>query len=159
MKMKELMNLSNSLVIDTGPLLLPLTREHGWRKVRKLLVMHEEGKVSLYVGLFNLAELIYAMHRLGYETGTSLRYAKLISEKLHVVNNISYMMWMGKLRVEAYRHRYNIPWGDISSTAVAISLDIPVLVLNEDKHFEQLMVICKELGKEIKVIHVNELMD
>ena len=157
--MRELRSLPDNIVIDTGPLLLPLTREPGWDKVRKLLVMHERGEITLHVGLFNIAELISAMHRLGYDMEISLRYATLVSEKLNVINDIQYTMWMGKLRVGAYQRGYNIPWGDISSAAVAISLNIPVLILDEDKHFDQIMMICNKLGNTIQIIRVKKLMN
>ena len=92
LKLRGLRNLPDNIVIDTGPLLLPLTQEQGWDKVRKLLVMHERGEITLHVGLFNIAELISAMHRLGYDMEISLRCATLISEKLNVINNIQYTM-------------------------------------------------------------------
>jgi len=156
--MRELRSLPDNIVIDTGPLLLPLTREPGWDKVRKLLVMHERGEITLHVGLFNIAELVSAMHKLGYDMEVSLRYATLISEKMNVINDIQYTMWMGKLRIEAHQRRYNIPWGDLSSAAAAISLDLPVLILDEDKHFDQIMTICNELGNPIQIIRVKNLM-
>ncbi|RLG44157.1 MAG: hypothetical protein DRN78_00545 [Thermoproteota archaeon] len=148
----------DNIVIDTGPLLLPLTREPGWDKVRKLLVMHERGEITLHVGLFNIAELVSAMHKLGYDMEVSLRYATLISEKMNVINDIQYTMWMGKLRIKAHQRRYNIPWGDLSSAAAAISLDLPVLILDEDKHFDQIMTICNELENPIQIIRVKNLM-
>jgi len=150
--------LPDNIVIDTGPLLLPLTREPGWDKVRKLLVMHERGEITLHVGLFNIAELVSAMHKLGYDMEVSLRYATLISEKMNVINDIQYTMWMGKLRIKAHQRRYNIPWGDLSSAAAAISLDLPVLILDEDKHFDQIMTICNELENPIQIIRVKNLM-
>ncbi len=156
--MRELRSLPDNIVIDTGPLLLPLTREPGWDKVRKLLVMHERGEITLHVGLFNIAELVSAMHKLGYDMEVSLRYATLISEKMNVINDIQYTMWMGKLRIKAHQRRYNIPWGDLSSAAAAISLDLPVLILDEDKHFDQIMTICNELGNPIQIIRVKNLM-
>jgi len=120
--------------------------------------MREKGGVSLYIGLFNVAELVYILQRFGFDADVSQRYAKLISERLNVINTTRYVMWMGKLRVEAYRHGYNIPWGDISSAAAAVTLNIPVLVLDEDKHFDQVIVLCKELGRAIEIIHVRELV-
>lgn len=156
--MRELRSLPDNIVIDTGPLLLPLTREPGWDKVRKLLVMHERGEITLHVGLFNIAELVSAMHKLGYDMEVSLRYATLISEKMNVINDIQYTMWMGKLRIKAHQRRYNIPWGDLSSAAAAISLDLPVLILDEDKHFDQIMTICNELENPIQIIRVKNLM-
>ena len=158
LKKKGIKNLLKSIVIDTGPLLLPLTREYGWDRIRELLIMHEKGEVSLYIGLFNVAELVYILQRLGFDTDVSQKYAKLISERLNIVNTTRYVMWMGKLRVEAYKHGYNIPWGNISSAAAAATLNIPVLVLDEDKHFDRVIVLCKELGRTVEIIHVKELV-
>lgn len=157
MRMRETWSLPDSIVIDTGPLLLPLTREQGWDRVRELLAMHEKGEIHLYIGVFNLAEMVYAVHRLGYSVETSMRYASLVSEKLGIVSGVQYVMWMGRLRLEARKHNYNIPWGDISSAAAAISLGIPVLVLNEDTHFTKIAAIGNKLGYTIQVIRVKDL--
>ena len=132
LNMKELRNSPNNMAIDTGPLLLPLTREPGWDKIMKLLNSHENGEVVLHVGLFNIGELAYAMHRLGYDVDTSLRYAILVSEKLDVIGNLRYAIWMSRLRIGAYELRYNIPWGDISSATVAHLMEIPVIALDEE---------------------------
>jgi len=44
----------------------------------------------------------------------ALKYARLVYEKLEIVKDIRYTTWMSRLRVGAYEHKYNIPWGDIS---------------------------------------------
>ena len=157
LNMRELRNSPNNMAIDTGPLLLPLTREPGWDKIMKLLNLHEKGEVVLRVGLFNISELAHAMHRLGYDVDTSLRYAILVSEKLDVIGNLRYAIWMSRLRIGAYELRYKIPWGDISSATVAHLMDIPVIALDEDRHFNQIMTICNKLGKPIQVIRVRDL--
>jgi predicted nucleic acid-binding protein len=155
--MREPWSLPGSIVIDTGPLLLPLTRELGWDRVRKLLAMHEKGEIHLYIGMFNLAEIVYAAYRLGYSLETSMRYASLVSEKLGIINDARYAMLMGRLRLEAHRHNYNIPWGDISSAAAALSLGTPVLVLDEDTNFTKIAAISNKLGYTIEVIRVKDL--
>jgi len=157
LRLKELKSLPSNIAIDTGPLLLPITREPGWSKIRKLLRMHEEGEVLLHIGLFNISELVYAMLRLGYDMKTSLRYAALIYERLKVIKNSQYATWMGKLRAKAYELNYSIPWGDISSAAVAVYMNIPVLALDKDKHFDKLSTICRKLNKQIQIIHVGEI--
>jgi len=151
------MSLPRSMAIDTGPLILPITRERGWEKIKKLLAFHERGELTLHVGLFNVVELIYVMHRLGYDVRTTMEYASLILDKLGIVRDDRYVLWMGKLRIEAYRHGYNIPWGDISSAATALTLNIPVIVLDEDKHFNRIIAICRKLGKTIRIVRIKDL--
>ena len=145
------------MVVDTGPLILPLTREEGWEKVREVLAMHEEGEVVLHVGLFNVGELVSVTRRLGYDLDTSLRYATLVAERLSVVRDVSYAMWMGRLRVEASRLGYNVPWGDLSSVAAAVVLNVPVLALSRDKHFDVLAEVCVSYGASVQVIRVEDL--
>ena len=152
--MRELKSLPSSIAIDTGPLLLPITREPGWDKIRRLLVMHERGVVTLYVGLFNISELSYAMYRLGFDEETALKYSILVSERLNIIKDVQYATWMSKIRIRSYEHGYNIPWGDISSAAVALSLDIPVVALDEDKHFNYIALLGSELGRTIRIIRV-----
>ncbi len=153
-KMRGLRNLPSSIAIDTGPLLLPITRERGWNKVRELLEMHERGEITIYVGLFNICELAYAMYRLGFDMELALKYARLVYEKLEIVKDIRYTTWMSTLRVGAYEHKYNIPWGDISSAAVALTLNIPVIVLDEDKHFDHIALVSNKLGRTLQAIHI-----
>ncbi|MCS7365822.1 MAG: hypothetical protein NDF54_10330 [archaeon GB-1867-035] len=155
--MIELRNLPKNLTIDTGPLLLPLTREPGWKNVKNILATHEEGKITLNLGLFNIGELIYAAYRLGYNMETTLEYARLISDKLNIVKDQKYITWMGRLRIESYKHNYNIPWGNISSTSTAITQKTPLLILSRDKHFKQLTKICNKIKKPIKTIHIEKL--
>lgn|GEM_PF-1995175 len=157
MRAGELKNLPNNIVIDTWPLLLPLTREPGWDKIRTLLNIHEKGRITLHIGLFNVSELVSAMHKLGFDMKTSLGYATLVYRKLNVVKSLQYALWMGKLKLKTYEHDYTVPWGDISSAAVAVHMNIPVLVLDEDKHFDQLLTICRKLNKQIQIIHVGEI--
>ncbi len=157
--MKELRKLSKNIAIDTGPLLLPLTREAGWESVKKILYMHERGELTLHVGLFNIGELASATYKLGFDAETALSYAKLVSEKLSVVEGTSYAMWLGMLRIESYRSKYNIPWGDISSASAALSMNIPVIVLGKDDHFKLLAKLCSNLGKTIRVIKVEDLQN
>ena len=128
--MRGLRNLPSSIAIDTGSLLLPITRERGWNKVRELLEMHE---IDM--------ELV-------------LKYARLVYEKLEIVKDIRYTTWMSTLRVGAYEHKYNIPWGDISSAAVALTLNIPVIVLDEDKHFDHIALVSNKLGRTLQAIHI-----
>ena len=64
--MRGLRNLPSSIAIDTGPLLLPITRERGWNKVRELLEMHE------------------------IDMELALKYARLVYEKLEIVKDIRY---------------------------------------------------------------------
>jgi len=61
LRSKELKSLPSNIAIDTGSLILPITREPGWCKIRKLLHMHEEGEVMPHIGLFNISEIVYAM--------------------------------------------------------------------------------------------------
>ncbi|RLF13967.1 MAG: hypothetical protein DRJ66_06910 [Thermoprotei archaeon] len=150
-------NSLSDIVIDTGPLLLPLTQEPGWNKIKKLLELHEKGKLTIHIGLLNISELIYAMYRLGYDMETSLRYAILVSNRLKVIKDIRYIIWMGRLRVSVHDLKYNIPWGDISSAAAALSMNIPVIVLDEDKHFDEIALICSKLGKSIQVLRIKDL--
>lgn len=128
--MRGLRNLPSSIAIDTGPLLLPITRERGWNKVRELLEMHE------------------------IDMELALKYARLVYEKLEIVKDIRYTTWMSTLRVGAYEHKYNIPWGDISSAAVALTLNIPVIVLDEDKHFDHIALVSNKLGRTLQAIHI-----
>ena len=150
--MRGLGSLPSNIAIDTGPLLLPVTREPGWDKIKELFAMHERGDLTLCLGLFNIIELIFAMHKLGYHMETSLRYSALIYEKFNVIRSLQYAVWMGKLRAKAYELNYAIPWGDISSAAVAIHMNIPVIVLDEDKHFNQVLTICDKLN--LSLIHI-----
>lgn len=128
--MRGLRNLPSSIAIDTGSLLLPITRERGWNKVRELLEMHE------------------------IDMELALKYARLVYEKLEIVKDIRYTTWMSTLRVGAYEHKYNIPWGDISSAAVALTLNIPVIVLDEDKHFDHIALVSNKLGRTLQAIHI-----
>lgn len=128
--MRGLRNLPSSIAIDTGPLLLPITRERGWNKVRELLEMHE------------------------IDMELALKYARLVYEKLEIVKDIRYTTWMSTLRVGAYEHKYNIPWGDISSSAVALTLNIQVIVLDEDKHFDHIALVSNKLGRTLQAIHI-----
>jgi len=64
--MRGLRNLPSSIAIDTGSLLLPITRERGWNKVRELLEMHE------------------------IDMELALKYARLVYEKLEIVKDIRY---------------------------------------------------------------------
>ena len=128
--MRGLRNLPSSIAIDTGSLLLPITRERGWNKVRELLEMHE------------------------IDMELALKYARLVYEKLEIVKDIRYTTWMSTLRVGAYEHKYNIPWGDISSAAVALTPNIPVIVLDEDKHFDHIALVSNKLGRTLQAIHI-----
>ena len=128
--MRGLRNLPSSIAIDTGPLLLPITRERGWNKVRELLEMHE------------------------IDMELALKYARLVYEKLEIVKDIRYTTWMSRIRVGAYEHKYNIPWGDISSSAVALTLNIQVIVLDEDKHFDHIALVSNKLGRTLQAIHI-----
>ena len=145
------------LVVDTGILLLPLTREKGWRIARELLRLGEEGSIKLQTGLFNIAEMISVMHRMGYDRSLVLEYASLVYEKLETINNIEYSTWMGVLKAEAVEKKYNIPWGDISSAASALTTESPVVVLDNDPHFKYLAKIAKDLERNIEVLRISSL--
>jgi len=80
-----------------------------------------------------------------------------MKERLKVIKNSQYATWMGKLLAKAYEHNYSISWRDISSAAVAVYMNIPVLVLDEDKYFDKLSTICRKLNKQIQIIHVGEI--
>ena len=79
--------------------------------------------------------------------------ARLVYEKLEIVKDIRYTTWMSRIRVGAYEHKYNIPWGDISS-AVALTLNIQVIVLDEDKHFDHIAFVSNKLGRTLQAIHI-----
>jgi len=154
---KELKSLPSNIAIDTGPLLLPVTREPGWDKIRKLLDMHEKGEITLHIGLFNISELISAMYGLGYDVKTSLTYATLIYRRLNIVKDLQYTILMGRLQLKARELKYSIPWGDISSAATALRMKIPVLALDEDKHFNKILMVCNKLNMSIQVVRVKDL--
>ncbi|RLG05946.1 MAG: hypothetical protein DRN68_07830 [Thaumarchaeota archaeon] len=150
-------SLPSKIVVDTGPLLLPLTREPGWKKIRSLLSLHEREQIKLYIGLFNIGELLHAAHKLGYNYSTATEYAALTSRELEVVANAEYALWMGRIKAEAAKQGYNIPWGNTSTIAAALHLNTPALALNQDKHFNQLAKICSNLGIQVNIIRVKDL--
>ncbi len=47
---------------------------------------------KLQTGLFNIAEMIPVMHRMGYDRPLVLEYASLVYEKIETINNIEYSM-------------------------------------------------------------------
>ena len=101
--------------------------------------------------------MISVMHRMGYDRSLILEYASLVYEKLETINDIEYSMWMGILKAEAVRKGYNIPWGDISSAASALTTGSPVVVLDNDPHFKYIVEIVKELKKNIEIVRISHL--
>ncbi len=153
----ELRRLPDTFVVDTGPLLLPLTREPGWRDVRRLIRLVENRRVRLLVGLFNLAELLHATRKLGYEEDVALEYARLVARWLDIVDDVGYAVLMGRLRAKVSESDLNVPWGDISSAAAAIHSGSPALALDGDAHFDALAEAASGLNLKLDIVRVGSL--
>ncbi len=155
--MSGLKRLPERIVVDTGILLLPLTREKKWRIARELLRLGEEGSIELGIGLFNIAEMVSVMSRMGYEKTLAIEYASLVCDKLNVIRDTDYSLWMGILKHKSMKKKYNIPWGDLSSASAAISTKSPVLVLDNDEHFTHIKEIVEDLDENLEVLRIGDL--
>ncbi|RLF17284.1 MAG: hypothetical protein DRZ82_09970 [Thermoprotei archaeon] len=59
-----------------------------------------------------------------------MKFAILVSNRLKVIKDAHYIIWMGRLKMSAHDFKYNIPWRDISSAAATLSMNISVIALN-----------------------------
>jgi len=144
------------LVFDAGPFLLLFTRERGSDNAREALVRHERGELEIYMHPNNLAEA-YRVISLIRKEKPGLLVRDIAPETvirsayatLRIVQDEATTVKLGLLKLKYY----DKPWGDLSAAAASLRLsekgDVPVVVLDQEKHFEDI--------KELSTIKTSEL--
>ena len=133
------------LVFDAGPFILLFTREAGSEIARKAVLLHEQGREAIFIHPNCLAEAYHVMARLKRERPHLLArdvdpelVIRSAYATLRVVQDERTTIDLGVLKVK-YR---NVPWGDLSSAALAMRLSetekVPVVILGGDRHFKDI---------------------
>lgn len=148
--------LSRRFVLDAGPFILLFTNEKGSETARKLVLMHEEGKLKLFIHPNNLAEAYRIISKIRTESPEMLIKDVEPETVIHsayatlkVAQDVESTICVGKLMVK-YRNK---PWGDISSAALALSMSdeekVAVIILDHERHFKDLI--------EVESIKISDL--
>lgn len=144
------------LIFDTGPFLLIFTNEKGSTEAREAILKHEEGKLEIFIHPNNLAEAYKVMRVMRRKDSNfplrSVEPEKIIRSAyatLRVIQDEETTVKLGMLKFE-YSGK---PWGDLSSAALSLRLSekemVPVVILDNEKHFEDI--------KEISTLRISDL--
>lgn len=144
------------LVLDAGPFILLFTNEKCSNLARQAVILHEKGEVEIFIHPNNLVEAYRVISAIRKEKSRLL--AKDVDPEtvirsayatLGVIQDEKTTLKLGTLKLK-YEDK---PWGDLSSAALALRLsdetETPVIILNEEKHFEDL--------KEVTAIKISNL--
>jgi len=143
-------------VLDAGPFILLFTNEKGSEKARKLVLMHEESELELFIHPNNLAEAYRVISKIRAESPEMLikdvnpeTVIRSAYATLNVAQDDESTIRLGKLMMK-YRNK---PWGDLSSAALALSMSneekVAVIILDNERHFEDIV--------EVESIRVSDL--
>jgi len=133
------------LVFDAGPFILLFTKEQGSERARKAVVQHERGQSEIFIHPNCLSEAYQVIARVKRERPHLLTrdidpelVLRSAYATLRVVQDEKTTLNLGVLKSK-YR---GIPWGDLSSAALAMQLSdrekIPVIILDRERHFKEI---------------------
>lgn len=139
-------------VFDTGPFLLLFTREKGSDNARLAVLKHEEGIIEIYIHPNNLAETYAVLNRLVDEKpeilAEKVKPADIVKSAyatLNVLNDEETVLKLGELKTK-YKDK---PWGDLSTAALSLRLNAPAVILDNEKHFDDI--------EGVSIIRISEL--
>ena len=144
------------LVFDAGPFILLFTREKGSDVARKVVIKHERRELEIFIHPNNLSEAYRVISEIKEATPELLErdvdpriVVRSAYANINVIQDEMTTINLGALKLK-YRDK---PWGDLSSAALALRLSnkekVPVVTLDEEKHFEDL--------SEISAIKISNL--
>lgn len=146
------------LVFDAGPFILLFTNESGSNLARKAVTLHEKGEVEIFIHPNNLVEAYRVISKIRKEKPKLL--ARDVDPKmvirsayatLNVIQDERTTVELGVLKLK-YEDK---PWGDLSSAALALALSdeekAPVVILNEERHFEGLEEVVSVRISDLKI--------
>ena len=146
------------LVFDAGPFILLFTNEEGSDIAREAVLLHERGEIEIFMHPNNLVESYAVISRI-IEENPELLTRKVEPDAvirsayatLNVVYDEETALKLGALKLK-YEDK---PWGDLSSAALSLRLSdgekVPVIILNEEKHFEDIKEVVSVKLSDLKV--------
>ena len=121
------------------------TNEEGGETARKAVLQHEKGREVIFIHPNSLSEAYNVISRIRKERPQLLArdvdpelVVRSAYATLNVLQDERTTINLGTLKAK-YR---NVPWGDLSSAALAMRLSdvdkVPVITLERDRHFKEI---------------------